>query len=94
MPTLRIEHPVPNFDAWKKAFDSDPAGRRQSGVRNYQILRPVEDPNYVMIDLEFDTIREAEALLASMRKIWSGAGSQVSSHQRARIVETAETKEY
>jgi hypothetical protein len=47
-----------------------------------------------MIDLEFDTIREAEALLASMRKVWSGAGSQVSSHQRARIVEMAETKDY
>jgi len=33
MHILRIEHPVPNFDAWKKAFDSDPLGREQSGVR-------------------------------------------------------------
>jgi hypothetical protein len=23
---LRIEHPVPDFDGWKKAFDSDPVG--------------------------------------------------------------------
>jgi hypothetical protein len=26
MPILRIEHPVPDFDAWKTAFDSDPLG--------------------------------------------------------------------
>src|SRR5437763_7035782 len=71
MPILRIEHPVPNFEGWKKAFDSDPAGRERSGVRRYQILRLVDDPNYVLIDLEFDTTSEAEALLAAMRQVWS-----------------------
>jgi hypothetical protein len=55
MPILRIEHPVPDFDGWKTAFDNDPVGRKQSGVRRYQILRAIDDPNYVMIDLEFDT---------------------------------------
>lgn len=53
---LRIEHPVPNYEGWKQAFDSAPVGREKSGVRRYQILRPVDDPNFVMIDLEFDTI--------------------------------------
>ena len=24
---LRIEHPVPDYDAWKEAFDSDPISR-------------------------------------------------------------------
>jgi hypothetical protein len=42
---LRIEHPVPNFDGWKKAFDSDPVDREKSGVRRYQILRPPDDAN-------------------------------------------------
>jgi hypothetical protein len=67
---LRIEHPVPNFDGWKKAFDSDPVGREKSGVRRYRILRPTDDANYVMIDLEFDTARQAEALLAAMRVVY------------------------
>jgi hypothetical protein len=35
MPMLRIEHRVPDFDGWKHAFDSDPAGREQAGVRRY-----------------------------------------------------------
>jgi hypothetical protein len=40
MHILRIEHPVPNFDTWKTAFDSDPIGRKQSGMHRYRILRP------------------------------------------------------
>src|SRR5450759_3717246 len=38
---------------WKKAFDGDPVGREKSGVRRYRILRPIDDANDVMIDLEF-----------------------------------------
>jgi hypothetical protein len=52
---LRIEHPVPDYDAWKAAFDSDPIGRERSDVRRYRILRPTDDPNYVTVDLEFDS---------------------------------------
>ena len=59
MPTLRIEHSVPDFAMWKRAFDSDPADRKGSGVRSYEVFRSVENPNFVMIDLEFDTQPEA-----------------------------------
>ena len=93
MPTLRIEHAVPDFDRWKQAFDSDPADRKGSGVRRYQVSRSVEDPNYVMIDLEFDTLEEAEGLLNKMRRVWSGDGQRVMRNPQARIVETVETIE-
>jgi hypothetical protein len=91
MYVLRIEHPIPNYDAWKKAFDSDPVGRKKMGVRRYQILRPVDDPNYVMIDLEFDTAHEAEALLAAMRLVWGRVEGTIMSNPKARIVEAVET---
>jgi hypothetical protein len=93
MPILRIEHSVPNFDGWKRAFDSDPVDRKKSGVRRYQVLRSIDDPNYVMIDLEFDTQSEAEALLAAMRQVWSRVEGTVIVEPQARIVETVETKE-
>ncbi|HEX8917480.1 MAG TPA: hypothetical protein VF898_03175 [Chloroflexota bacterium] len=93
MPILRIEHPVPDFDGWKKAFDSDPVGRKQSGVRRYQVLRSMDDPNYVMIDLEFDSKQEAEALLAAMRQVWNRVEGQVMWNPQARIVETVESWE-
>jgi hypothetical protein len=93
MPTLRIEHAVPNFDGWKQAFDSDPADRKGSGVRRYRVSRAVDDPNYVTIDLDFDTIADSEVLLAKMEQVWAGPGKAFMVDPRARIVETIETKE-
>jgi hypothetical protein len=94
MPTLRIEHSVPDFDRWKQAFDSDPADRKGSGVRSYQILRSVENANFVMIDLEFDSVSDAKGLLETMKGIWAGPGKAIMQNPRARIAETVETREY
>ncbi len=83
---LQIEHPVPNFDAWKKAFDSDPVNRKQSGVRRYRVLRPIDNPNYAMIELEFDSVNEAEGLLAAMREVWGRIQGTIMENPRVRIV--------
>lgn len=91
---LRIEHPVSSYEGWKQAFDSDPVGRQKSGVRRYQISRPIDDANYVMIDLEFDTASEAEALLAAMRNVWNRVTGKIMMNPQARIVEVIEAKEY
>lgn len=93
MPVLRIEHPVPDFDAWKQVFDSDPAGRKASGVRRYAISRPMDDDRFISVDLDFDTLGEAEAFVARMRELWAGTGARVSSDQRARLFETVEWRE-
>lgn len=93
MPILRIEHSVPDFGGWKHAFDSDPADRKGSGVRRYQVMRSADDPNYVLIDLEFDTLEQAEGLLTKMRRVWTGEGRNVMTNPQARIVDTVETIE-
>jgi hypothetical protein len=92
MPIVRIEHSVPNFEKWKQAFDSDPADRKGAGVRRYQLLRLQDDPNYVMIDLEFESLREAEAFLRTMQGIWSGPGKAVMQNPRGRIADVVEVK--
>ena len=92
--TLRIEHPVPSFEGWKKAFDSDPVGREKSGVRRYRVQRPINDSNYVMVDLEFDTASQAEALLAAMRVVWARVQGKIVMDPQARILESVESKEY
>ena len=93
MPIVRIEHVVPNFDQWKLAFDRDPADRKGAGVRRYQILRLQEDPNYVLIDLEFDTVGDADAFLRTMQQIWAGPGKAVMQNPRGRVAEVVEEKE-
>lgn len=90
---LRIEHAVPGYEGWKKAFDSDPVGREKLGVRRYQILRATDDPNYVFIDLEFDTAEAAQALLSAMQQIWKKVEGTVMTGPKTRIVEVVESIE-
>ncbi len=94
MNVLRIEHPVPDYDAWKRAFDGDPVGRQRSGVRRYRVSRPVDDSNYVLIDLELDTRAEAEALLGGLRSLWERIEGTVMTGPKARILESVEVVEY
>jgi len=92
MPVLHIQHSVPNFDGWKRAFDGDPMDRKGSGVRHYHVRRSVGDPDFVMIDLEFDTPAEAERLLERLRHLWAGPGGAVMRNPEAWIVETVESR--
>jgi hypothetical protein len=68
---LRIEHPVGDFERWQRAFDSDPEGRERSGVRRYRVMRACEDPNVVLIDLEFDAPAAAQEFLTRLQRMWS-----------------------
>lgn len=63
MPTLHIQHGITDFDTWKSAFNRFADVRRDAGVRAERVQRPVDDPRYVVIDLDFDTTDEAEAFL-------------------------------
>lgn len=96
MPTLQMEHAIRDFDTWKAAFERDPAGRQQSGARGYQILRPIDDPNYLIINIDFDSRGEAEAFLAKMNEVWksTSAAPALKGRPQTRIVEIAESKEY
>ena len=91
---LQIEHKVADFDGWKKAFESDPINREKSGVRRYRISRPVDDPNYVIIDLEFDSLNEAEVALAALRSLWSKVEGKIMFNPQTRILNIVETLEY
>ena len=95
MPTLQIEHTVRDFDSWKRAFDSDPVGREQGGVRSYRILRPVDDPKYVVVELEFDAATDAEAFHGALRELWKRIEAEgLVSGPRGRVLDTAEEHAY
>ena len=95
--TLRIEHAVPDFEAWKHAFDSNPVGRERGGVRRYQVLRATDDPNYVMVDLDFDTAKAARGFLEILRtQVWPSPekAPAKTGTPTTRIVELVESHEY
>lgn len=72
MPTLNIRHPVTDFDVWSSAFDRFAAVRRDAGVVGERVQRPVDDPRFVVIDLEFETVERAEAFRRFLTdKVWA-----------------------
>jgi hypothetical protein len=88
---LQIEHPVPDYDMWKRAFDSDPVNRKAMGVRNYRILRAVDNPNHVIINLDFDTAQQAEALLAAMREVWKSVEGKIMLNPQIKLSEIVQS---
>ena len=72
MTTLRIEHPITDLATWSAAFARFAPRRLAGGVVAERVTRPVEDPGYVLVDLDFATRAEAEAFLAFLRaEVWS-----------------------
>ena len=94
MIVLQIEHPVPSFAGWKQAFDSDPVDRKGSGVRRYRVMHPVDNQNYSMIELEFDTVADAEAMLGKLRELWGRVEGTVMTNPQTRIIEIVEAGAY
>ncbi|MBA3488436.1 MAG: hypothetical protein H0T78_02655, partial [Longispora sp.] len=58
-------------------------------------LRPTDDPDYVMIDLDFDSSDEAEAMLVKLRQVWQSpeVAPALAGTPLTRIVETVDSKE-
>jgi hypothetical protein len=78
MATLHIEHRITDFDTWASAFNRFADARRDGGVRGYRVLRPVDEPAYVVIDLDFDSTGQANAFLDFLKtSVWVDAPALV-----------------
>jgi hypothetical protein len=91
---LHIEHIVVDFDHWKASFDNYEEFRQKSGVRRYHVSRAIDNPNLAMIDLEFDSLSEAETLLAGVQEVWKRVGGTLIHNPEWRFSEVVQTKEF
>jgi hypothetical protein len=88
---LRIDHLTGDYDRWKSAFDSDPVGRRDGGVRAHRIVRWRDNQNHVGIDLEFDSPEEAESFHERLKGLWQRVEAEgLITGPRAMVVEVVE----
>ena len=96
MTILQFEHPIRDYAMWKAAFDRDPIDRRGLGVRRHRVYRPLDDPNYIVGELEFDTPAQADACHAALRDLWtsSQAAPALIGTPRVRIVDRVEDEQY
>lgn len=91
---VRVEHKVGSFDAWKSRFDSDPLGRKKSGVTSYRVSRSIDDPSYVTIDLEFENSNQAKEFENALREMWKSPEAQkLMQNPQLRTVELVESKD-
>jgi hypothetical protein len=93
MPTLQIEHEVPNYDGWKKAFDSDPIDRKGSGVKSYRIYRLKDKSRFVSLELDFATMDELELALRALQTLWNKVQGSVILAPSTKILELVEAKD-
>jgi hypothetical protein len=93
MPTLQIEHEVPNYDGWKKAFDSDPIDRKGSGVKSYRIYRLKDNSRFVSLELDFATMDELELALRALQTLWNKVQGSVILAPSTKILELVEAKD-
>lgn len=75
---LTIIHNVPDFDRWRSVVSENPAAGRPGLVRR-SVFRSIDDPNEVMLEIEFDSAEAAKALLPSvdLRDLLDRSGVEV-----------------
>jgi hypothetical protein len=88
MTSLHIFHTVHDFDDWLAAFNSFTDLRAAGGVTGVTVRHAVDDPNFITVDLEFDTSEEAVAYLARLEtEIWPNS-PHIDSTPTPRVMET------
>jgi hypothetical protein len=64
-------------------------------VTSYRIFQPIDDPNYVIVDLEFDNSVEADAFRLALRELWERVEPEgLIEDSRERILEEVESRQY
>ena len=72
MSTLHIEHEITDLETWLGAFRRFEEARRGAGVRAQRVSHPIDDQNYIVVQLDFETTEEAEAFKSFLEnRIWS-----------------------
>ncbi len=93
MATLHIEHPIHDLQTWLTAFGRFGEARQRGGVRVHRIYQPVGDDKYILIELDFDSVDEAERFKSFLEtNVWSSqeASPGLAGSPQARVLERVE----
>ena len=72
MPVLHIEHPITDLNTWLGAFTNFAAARQQAGVKAERVWQPDDDSQYIVVNLEFDSVSAAADFRNFLQaQVWS-----------------------
>ena len=76
MTTLHIEHAISDFATWNAAFERFADVRLQFGVRGQRVQQPIDDPHYIVIDLDFERTEDASRFLGFLEtNVWASTSN-------------------
>jgi hypothetical protein len=94
MATLHIEHPITDLETWLGAFGRFGEARTNAGVKAERVHQPIDDDRYILVDLDFDTVEQAEAFKGFLEtNVWSNpeASPGLGGTPRARVLTEVES---
>ena len=94
MATLHIEHPITDLSTWLGAFARFAEARKNAGVSAERIHQPVDDANYIVVQLDFDEAAAAMAFKQFLEStVWSSpqASPGLAGAPQARVLEPVTT---
>lgn len=65
MPYMLVRHNVVDYENWKPIFEEHGSTRRESGSKGGLLFRNADDPNEVVILLEWDDLENARQFAQS-----------------------------
>ena len=74
--TLHLENTVHDFTEWKAVFDKFDSFRAERNVRSYRVSHRADDPRKVIVDLDFDTLADAEEFGKALARVRTTPQSQ------------------
>lgn len=92
MATLHIEHAITDFPTWKAAFDRFAPRRAEAGVTAHRIHLLHDDPTYLVLQLDFPTVAQAESFRDFLEtRVWSTPANSpgLAATPRARLLDAA-----
>ena len=94
MPTLHIEHPITDLPTWLGAFSRFEEARQKAGERSQRVFQPVDDDNYIYVELDFDSVEQAAAFKRFLEtNVWASreASPGLGGTPRARVLTDVDT---
>jgi heme-degrading monooxygenase HmoA len=65
MPNLLVRHKVEDYAVWKPGYDAHGAARKAAGCQGTTVFRSADDPNTVVVLLEWNTLENARQFAQS-----------------------------
>ncbi len=94
MAKVVVAHHVADYDAWHPVFKEHGEVRRSHGAQGHTLNRGVEDPNFLVIATDFESVEGARAFMSDpgLPGVMERAG--VDSEPSIYLVEEVESEKY